>query len=369
LPSGQHSEVKDIYGVNGIQEQAFSQQSITLTLNHEIDVSRGDILVPVNNIPKIDNEFEAMIVWMHEEYAQSGKNYIFKHTTNIVPGSISNIRYKVDVNNMKRDKNSKKNTLKINLNEIARCHIKLHRSIAFDSYSRNRSTGAFIIIDRLTNITVGAGMIIDRSVSKKKNKDQEKNIKYVDSLVTSEKRNNIFNQKPSTLWFTGLSGSGKSTIAMLLEKKLVDIGNHAFVLDGDNLRHGLNSDLDFSPTDRKENIRRASEVSLLMNKAGLIVLSSFISPYKKDRELAKNVIGKDNVIEIYVDTPLSECEKRDPKGLYKKARNGELKQFTGIDDVYEVPDNPDITISTLEFKPEEAVDFIINYLKKNKIIY
>ena len=189
LPSGQHSEIKEIYGVEGVQEEAFSQQSVTLTLQDEIDVSRGNMLVPVNNIPKIGNEFEAMIVWMHEEYAEAGKNYVFKHTTNIVPGSISNIRYKVDVNSMKRDKNDN-NNIKINLNEIARCHITLHRSIAFDSYTRNRSTGAFIIIDRLTNITVGAGMIVDRVVSKNLKKN-EKNLKQEKSLVSSRKKKKI----------------------------------------------------------------------------------------------------------------------------------------------------------------------------------
>ena len=367
LPSGQHSEIKEIYGVEGVQEEAFSQQSVTLTLQDEIDVSRGNMLVPVNNIPKIGNEFEAMIVWMHEEFAEAGKNYVFKHTTNIVPGSISNIRYKVDVNSMKRDKNDN-NNIKINLNEIARCHITLHRSIAFDSYTRNRSTGAFIIIDRLTNITVGAGMIVDRVVSKNLKKN-EKNLKQEKSLVSLEKRKKLFNQKPITIWLTGLSGSGKTTIAMLLEKKLIDIGNRAYVLDGDNLRFGINSDLGFSTDDRKENIRRVSEISSLMNKAGLIVITSFISPYNKDREAAKNVIGNDNFLEIFIDTPISECEKRDPKGLYKKVRSGELKNFTGIDDLYEKPKNPAIVISTLDYQPEESVDLIMNYLKKNEIIY
>ena len=367
LPSGQHSEIKEIYGVEGVQEEAFSQQSVTLTLHDEIDVSRGNMLVPVNNIPKIGNEFEAMIVWMHEEYAEAGKNYVFKHTTNIVPGSISNIRYKVDVNSMKRDKNDN-NNIKINLNEIARCHITLHRSIAFDSYTRNRSTGAFIIIDRLTNITVGAGMIVDRVVSKNLKKN-EKNLKQEKSLVSLEKRKKLFNQKPITIWLTGLSGSGKTTIAMLLEKKLIDIGNRAYVLDGDNLRFGINSDLGFSTDDRKENIRRVSEISSLMNKAGLIVITSFISPYNKDREAAKNVIGNDNFLEIFIDTPISECEKRDPKGLYKKVRSGELKNFTGIDDLYEKPENPTIVIPTLDHQPEESVDLIMNYLKKNEIIY
>ena len=211
-------------------------------------------------------------------------------------------------------------------------------------------------------------MIVDRVVSKNLKKN-EKNLKQEKSLVSLEKRKKLFNQKPITIWLTGLSGSGKTTIAMLLEKKLIDIGNRAYVLDGDNLRFGINSDLGFSTDDRKENIRRVSEISSLMNKAGLIVITSFISPYNKDREAAKNVIGNDNFLEIFIDTPISECEKRDPKGLYKKVRSGELKNFTGIDDLYEKPKNPAIVIPTLDHQPEESVDLIMNYLKKNEIIY
>ena len=204
--------------------------------------------------------------------------------------------------------------------------------------------------------------------NKNRRGNNEKNIKKEKGLVSSEKRNELFNQKPVTIWLTGLSGSGKTTIAMLLEKKLMDIGNRSYVLDGDNLRFGINKDLGFSPADRKENIRRVSEISSLMNQAGLIVITSFISPYSKDREVAKSVIGKNNFLEVYIDTPISECEKRDPKGLYKKVRSGELKNFTGIDDLYEEPENPAIVIPTLDYQPEEATDLIINYLKNNKII-
>ena len=209
-------------------------------------------------------------------------------------------------------------------------------------------------------------MIVDRVVSKNLKKN-EKNLKQEKKFSFRKKK--LFNQKPITIWLTGLSGSGKTTIAMLLEKKLIDIGNRAYVLDGDNLRFGINSDLGFSTDDRKENIRRVSEISSLMNKAGLIVITSFISPYNKDREAAKNVIGNDNFLEIFIDTPISECEKRDPKGLYKKVRSGELKNFTGIDDLYEKPKNPMIVIPTLDYQPEESVDLIMNYLKKNEIIY
>ena len=366
LPSNQHSVIKNIYGVDGEQSEAFAQQSITITLEDEIDVSRGNMIVPINNIPNIGNEFEAMVVWMHEEEASSGKNYIIKHASNLIPGALSEIRYKVDVNSMKRDKNSNDKNSNLQLNEIARCHITLHRPIAFDAYNRNRTTGAFIIIDRLSNITIGAGMIVDRIVSKSKPQslDITKNISKVDSLVTSEMRYKLFKQKPITIWLTGLSGSGKSTIALKLEEKLIKINNPAFILDGDNIRHGLTKDLGFSADDRKENIRRISETSLLMNQAGLIVITSFISPYLSDREEAKNIIGKENFIEVFIDTPIEECELRDPKGLYKKAKNGEIENFTGISSPYEEPLNPDIRISTIDVEPDIAVDTIIKYLSK-----
>ena len=369
LPSRQQSRIKAIYGADGEQKEAFSQQAVTVTLEDEIDVSRGNMLVPVNNIPQIGNEFEAMVVWMHEESAKTGKNYLIKHTSSLVPSVLSKIRYKVDVNTMKRDAKDDENVLELDLNEIARCHITLHRPIAFDSYNRNRDTGAFIIVDRLTNITVGAGMIIDRIISKSAvdKKPVSQNIIKSNSLITAEMRSDVIKQKGLTVWLTGLSGSGKSTIAKELERLLIEQKHPCYVLDGDNIRHGLNRDLGFSMEDRKENIRRISEVAALMNDAGLIVITSFISPYKTDRTDAKEIIGNENMIEVYVDTPIDICEQRDPKGLYKKARSGEITQFTGISDPYEAPEIMDIHIQTEKVTAKEAAEEIYLELKKRAI--
>jgi bifunctional enzyme CysN/CysC len=370
LPSRQQSRIKAIYGADGEQQEAFSQQAVTVTLEDEIDVSRGNMLVPVNNIPHIGNEFEAMIVWMHEEPAQAGKNYLVKHTSSMVPGVLSQIRYKVDVNTMKRDQNADALVAEMGLNEIARCHITLHRPIAFDSYSRNQDTGAFIIVDRLTNVTVAAGMILDRIVSKPSadKAPVSQHIVKSDSLVSPEMRSQLLKQKGSTIWLTGLSGSGKSTVAKELERQLMEQGHLCYILDGDNVRHGLNRDLGFSMEDRKENIRRIAEVAALMNEAGLIVITSFISPYLSDRSDARDVIGLERMIEVFVDTPLEVCEQRDPKGLYKKARSGEITQFTGVSDPYEPPVNPEITISTEQVEPVVAAEQICSALKERSII-
>jgi bifunctional enzyme CysN/CysC len=372
LPSRQESKIKAIYGPDGEIKEAFSPQAITVTLEDEIDVSRGNMIVPVNNIPHIGNEFEAMVVWMHEDAAQSGKSYLIKHTSSMVPGVLTDVRYRVDVNTMKRDKNEleieKVNALQ--LNEIGRCHITLHRPIAFDAYERNHATGAFIIVDRLSNITVGAGMIVDRIVSKPGHKKApvSQNIVRSDSLVSTEDRQQILGQKGSTIWLTGLSGSGKSTVAKQLEKDLIDRGNLCYILDGDNVRHGLNRDLGFSMEDRKENIRRIAEVAALMNDAGVIVITSFISPYISDRASAREVIGDESFIEVFIDTPIEVCEQRDPKGLYQKARSGEIQQFTGISDPYEAPQDAEITLTTEELQPPEAANMIIDDLKGRGII-
>ncbi len=371
LPSRQQSTVKAIYGPDGEVDEAFSPQAITVTLNDEIDVSRGNMLVPVNNVPHIGNEFEAMVVWMHEGAAQPGKSYLIKHTSTMVPGVLTDIRYKVDVNTMKRDKNEEAgNAPDLQLNEIGRCHITLHRPIAFDPYERNRATGAFIIVDRLSNVTVAAGMIVDRIVSKPGHKKApvSQNIVKSDSLVSAEDRKKLLNQQGATIWLTGLSGSGKSTIAKQLEKDLIEQGHLCYILDGDNIRHGLNRDLGFSMEDRKENIRRISEVAALMNDAGVIVITSFISPYISDRAAAREVIGDAAFVEAFVDTPIEICEQRDPKGLYKKARAGEIQQFTGVSDLYEAPQDAEITLATDELTPEQASGIIVDDLRSRGII-
>lgn len=372
LPSRQQSKIKAIYGPDGEIEEAFTPQAITVTLEDEIDVSRGNMLVPVKNIPHIGNEFEAMVVWMHEDAAQSGKSYLVKHTSSMIPGVLSDIRYKVDVNTMKRDKNVEagESVTALELNEIGRCHITLHRPIAFDSYERNRATGAFIIVDRLTNVTVGAGMIVDRIVSRPGHKKGpvSQNIVKSESLVSAEDRQKLLGQKGATVWLTGLSGSGKSTIAQQLEKELTEQGHLCYILDGDNVRHGLNRDLGFSMEDRKENIRRIAEVAALMNDAGVIVITSFISPYISDRAAAREVIGDESFIEVFIDTPIEVCEQRDPKGLYKKARSGEIQQFTGVSDPYEAPQDAELTLSTEALNPSQSARMVIGDLKSRGII-
>jgi len=374
LPSRQESKIKAIYGPDGEIQEAFAPQAVTVTLEDEIDVSRGNMLVPVKNIPHVGNEFEAMIVWMHEEKATAGRSYLIKHATSMVPGVLSGIRYKVDVNTMKREQddpapiNKTKEVHSLELNEIGRCHITLHRPIAFDPYDRNRATGAFIIVDRLSNITVAAGMIVDRIVAKPKvTAPVSKNIVKSDSLVSDEDRQQLLNQQGATLWLTGLSGSGKSTVARQLERELTDMGHACTILDGDNIRHGLNRDLGFSAEDRSENIRRVSEVASLFNDAGIIVITAFISPYRADRQQAREIVG-DGFVEIFVDTPLDVCEQRDPKGLYKKARAGEIPQFTGITDPYEAPEKPELTLPSADLPVEASVDAIIAKLRDDGII-
>ena len=373
LPSRQESGVKAIFGPDGTVQEAFSPMAISVTLEDEIDVSRGNMLVPVNNIPHIGNEFEAMVVWMHEGAARYGKSYLVKHTCNMIPGVLTDIRYKIDVNTMQRDKITDAADEAIHaleLNEIARCHFTLHRPIPFDPYDRNRATGAFIIVDRLTNVTVGAGMIVDRILSRPGHQRApvSQNIVRTTSLVTPKDRHGLLGQQGATVWLTGLSASGKSTIAQQLEKQLIDQGRLCYILDGDNVRHGLNRDLGFSMEDRQENIRRIAEMATLMNDAGVIVITSFISPYRLDRQAARDVIGDESFIEVFVDTPIEVCEQRDPKGLYKKARSGEIQQFTGISDSYEAPKKADITLQTVAVTAAEAAQLVISDLAKRGIL-
>jgi bifunctional enzyme CysN/CysC len=373
LPSRRTSRIREIYGPDGTVAEAVSPMAVTVTLEDEIDVSRGNMLVPVNNLPHVGNEFEAMVVWMHENPAGQGKSYLVKHSCGMVPGVLSDIRYKVDINTMKSQKRAGDGKALIDsleLNEIGRCHITLHRVVAFDPYDRNRATGSFIIVDRLTNATVGAGMIVDRIVTKPSHAAEpvSRNIMRSQSLVSAEERSGLLGQRSATVWLTGLSASGKSTIAQQLEKQLIEQGRLCYILDGDNVRHGLNRDLGFSMDDRKENIRRIAEVAALMNDAGVIVVTAFISPYRLDRQSAREVIGDECFIEAFVDTPLEICEARDPKGLYKKARAGEIRQFTGISDAYEPPQNAEITLPTGDLTPEQAADRVIEDLKARGVI-
>jgi len=371
LPSRRQSKIRTIYGPDGGLQEAFSPMAITVTLEDEIDVSRGDMLVPVNNMPHIGNEFEAMVVWMHEDAARPGQNYLVKHSCSMIPGVLSDIRYKIDVNTMKSVKGVDGSIVSLELNEIGRCHITLHRAIGFDPYDRNRATGSFIIIDRLSNVTIGAGMIVDRIVSRSGHgrAPVSQNIFRTSSLINAEDRKSLLGQRGATVWLTGLSASGKSTIAVQLEQQLIRQGRLCYILDGDNVRHGLNRDLGFSMEDRKENIRRIAEVAALMNEAGVIVISSFISPYRLDRQSARDVIGEDSFIEAFVQASLEVCEQRDPKGLYVKARSGEIQQFTGISDPYEEPENAEITLQTEELSPDEAARIIIDDLQARGVIH
>jgi len=350
LPSAKESTVTRIVTDEGDLPQAFAGQSITLTLATEIDISRGDLIVSPSSPAGVADQFQSTLVWMHEEAMLPGRSYFMKIGARTVSASVTALKHKVNVNTLEQLAASK-----LELNEIGECNISLDQPIAFDPYTENRESGGFILIDRLTNDTVGAGLIhfaLRRA----------DNIHWQALEVTQQARSKIKAQQPCVLWFTGLSGAGKSTIANLVEKRLLSLGKHTQLLDGDNVRHGLNKDLGFTDADRVENIRRIAEVSKLMVQSGLIVLVSFISPFRSERRMARDLLPEGEFIEVFVDTPLAEAEKRDVKGLYKKARSGELKHFTGIDSPYEAPENPEIRIDTTKTNPEQAAELIVSKL-------
>jgi len=322
-PSGKTTTVKSIVTKDGLLERAIAGQAITLTLSEEVDVSRGDVLTKSKLPATLADQFEAHIVWMREEPLFPGRSYLLKLSTQTVNATISKIKYQVNINTLE-----KLAADKLELNAVAKCNIATDKPLVFDAFEDNPAMGSFILIDRITNNTVGAGMVhfaLRRS----------SNIQRQYFEINQDARAVLNQQKPICLWFTGLSGSGKSTIANALEKELYQLGKRTYILDGDNVRHGLNYDLGFTEVDRIENIRRVTEVAKLMTDAGLIVLVTFISPFQKDREMARSKFNEGEFIEIFVDTPLEECEKRDPKGLYQKARQGAIKNFTGIDSVFE----------------------------------
>jgi bifunctional enzyme CysN/CysC len=352
MPSGRRSTVKSILGPDGELPEAVVGQSVTICLNDEIDVSRGAVLAPVADAPKVADQFRATVVWMHDDSMLPGRPYLMKIGTRTVTASIAEPRYKVNINTFEE---LAARTLE--LNDIGVCNLSVDQPIPFDPYKENRETGGFILIDRLTNNTVGAGML-DFALRR------SENIQWQALDVDKAARAAAKHQKPCVVWFTGLSGAGKSTIANLLEKRLHAEGAHTYLLDGDNVRHGLNKDLGFTDADRVENIRRVTEVAKLMADAGLIVLVSFISPFRSERQMARDAMAEGEFIEVFVDTPIEEAERRDPKGLYQKARKGQIKHFTGIDSPYEPPLNPEVRIETGACSPADAAEQLLAELRK-----
>ncbi len=349
--TGRGAAISKIVTADGNLSEAGPGEAITITLDDEIDISRGDLLVAADARPDVSDQVAAHIVWMGDEELLPGRSYKMKCGTQTVTATVTELKHRIGIDNF-RELAAKT----LNMNEIGFCNLSLSEPIAFDAYKDNRETGAFILIDRLTNATVAAGMIsfgLRRAT----------NI-HVQALDISKKaRSEQKGQRACALWFTGLSGSGKSTIANVLEKKLQAAGRHTYLLDGDNVRHGLNRDLGFTDVDRVENIRRIGETTKLFVDAGLIVLVSFISPFRSERQMARDLLEKDEFIEIYTETPIEVCQQRDPKGLYKKAIAGDLKNFTGIDSPYEHPENPEIRVDTTERSADDLADDILAHLK------
>ena len=349
-PSGKSSAIARIVTKDGELNEASAGQSVTLTLADEVDCSRGDVIAPADDPPEASDQFETTIIWMAEDHALPGRPYMLKIGAKTVPATITEIKYQINVNTLEHLASKH-----LELNEIAVCNVSLDQLVAFDSYQDNPDMGGFILIDRTSNATVGAGLIhfaLRRA----------QNVHWQSLDVTRSSRAELKGQQPAVLWFTGLSGAGKSTIANLVDKRLHSLGRHTVVLDGDNVRHGLNRDLGFTEADRVENIRRVAEVAKLMADAGLIVLVSFISPFRAERQMARELMQGGEFYEVFVDTPLAEAERRDVKGLYKKARAGQLKNFTGIDSPYEAPEAPEIHINTTELDAAAAAALIVERL-------
>jgi bifunctional enzyme CysN/CysC len=351
LPSGSTSRVARIVTADGDLQQAVAGQAITLTLEDEIDVSRGDLLSAAAAPASVSDKFEATIVWMSDEPMLPGRPYLLKCGARTVTAAVAQLKYKINVNTLEELA-----ARQLELNEIGLVHLNLDQPLPFDPYTVNRDTGGFILIDRINNNTVGAGML--QAALR-----PAENVHWQVLDVNRANRSVQKNQRACVLWFTGLSGAGKSTIANLVEKKLFGMGRHTYLLDGDNIRHGLNRDLGFSDADRVENIRRVGEVARLMTDAGLIVLVSFISPFRSERRLARSLFGPGEFFEIFIDTPLEVAEARDPKGLYRKARAGKIRNFTGIDSPYEPPENPEMHIDTGRVSAEQAAEQVIGNLR------
>ncbi len=355
-PAGRETRVARIVSADGDMEQAVAGQSITLTLADEIDISRGDIISTIDAPAGVADQFEATLVWMAEEPMLPGRRYLLKIGGQTVNAEIGHLKYKLNINTLEHTA-----AAKLELNEIAVLNLSLDRQIAFDAYKENRETGGFILIDRMSNNTIAAGMI-DFALRR------ASNIHMQSMDLDKTARAALKGQKGCVVWLTGLSGSGKSSIANQVEKTLHAAGRHTYILDGDNVRHGLNKDLGFTAADRVENIRRIGEVAKLMVDAGLIVITAFISPFREERRMARSLVKEGEFYEVFVDTPLALAEQRDPKGLYKKARRGELKNFTGIDSPYEAPENAELRIDTSALSVEQSADAIVRKLAEMGVV-
>jgi bifunctional enzyme CysN/CysC len=356
LPAGRAVEVARVVTFEKDLEEAQAGMPVTLTLNKEIDISRGDVIAADDARPMIADQFSAHVVWMSEQPMLPGRSYLLQIGATLVPAQVTELKHRINVDTFEHIA-----AKHLDLNEIAICNLALDRPIAFDPYTENRDMGAFILIDRMTNATVACGMI-EFSLRR------AANIQWQALHIDQSARAGLKDQKPCVLWLTGLSGAGKSTIADLVEQSLHRQGRHTMVLDGDNVRHGLNRDLGFTDEDRVENIRRVAAVSKLMLEAGLIVIVSFISPFRSERRMARGLFGAEEFIEIYVDTPIEICEARDPKGLYRLARAGKLPNLTGIGSTYEPPEHPELVLDGGTERPEILADKVLTLLKQRAMV-
>jgi bifunctional enzyme CysN/CysC len=348
--SGKSAQIARVVTADGDRDSAKAGDAVTLVLDREIDIARGDMLADPHQRPEVSDQFAAEILWMTDEEMLPGRSYLLKAGGQIVPASVTTLKHKLNVNSFEKEPGKS-----LKLNEIGVCTLSTSRPIAFDPYADQRETGSFILIDRFTNQTVGAGMV-EFSLRR------ASNIHTHAMDVNKDRRAGMKGQKPAVLWFTGLSGAGKSTIANLVERKLAEAGRHTYSLDGDNVRHGLNKDLGFTDADRVENIRRIGEVAKLFVDAGLIVTCSFISPFRSERQMVREQVEPGEFVEIFVDAPLEVCIERDPKGLYKKAQAGEIKNFTGFDSPYEAPEHAEIHLKTDDLSAEDAAERVIEEL-------
>jgi bifunctional enzyme CysN/CysC len=356
LPSGQTTRIKRVIGAQGDLELARAGDAVTVALADEIDVTRGDMFAALRDRPQLADQFAAHVVWMSSEPLLPERSYLMKINNNTLSATVTALRHRIDIDTL-----AKLAAKTLALNEVGVCNLSMSRPIAFDAYAENRETGAFILIDRYSNETVAAGMI-DFALRR------ATNIHHQNITISKAERTALMHHRPAVLWFTGLSGAGKSTVANLVEAALHARGVHTLMLDGDNIRHGLNRDLGFTEGDRVENIRRIGEVAKLMTDAGLIVLCSFISPFRAERRMVRELLEEGEFVEIFVDTPLNECIARDPKGLYKRALAGEIKNFTGVDQPYETPENPEIRLEAGLRDAQTLAHDVIEDLARRKIL-